>query len=397
MRTFDAVVIGAGPAGSTAASLLAREGRSVALFDREAFPRFHVGESLVPAVNLTLDRLGVMDRVEALRSPRKHGVQFFSPKGPSRPFYFAECGDQRFHHTWQVLRSDFDAMLLDVAREAGAVIATETEVLDVTTEGDAVTGVVVQLGPDRTETIGARVVIDASGLNGVVTKRFGERQVLDDLRNVAAFAHFKGPTRDTGIDAGSTLVFRIDSASWLWFIPLPDSVSIGLVTAADRIQDFGSIPEEILARAIAAAPHLAQRMGAASRTTDVMVVRDFSYLARNDGGRGWLLAGDALGFIDPVYSSGMFLTMLSAERAADAVHEALDSGPLEFSGYAADYRVAFQRFLPLVRAFYTDGFHFGPLASDERKRRGLVDMLIGSVGTVEAIEVSETIDGMLTS
>lgn len=397
MRTFDAVVIGAGPAGSTAACLLARAGRSVLLLDRERFPRFHVGESLVPAVNLTLDRLGVLDRMDGLRSPRKHGVQFFSPRGPSRPFYFSECDDERLHQTWQVLRSDFDAMLVEVAREAGVAVETGTEALDVIVEDERVVGVAARGPGNAVERVGARAVIDASGLNGVVTKRFGQREVIDELKNVAVFAHFDGVVRDTGIDAGSTLVFKIDDASWLWFIPLPDSVSIGLVTPAEKLQEFGSIPDAILSKAISESPPLAERMTAAARTTDVMVARDFSYLARHDGGPGWLLAGDALGFIDPVYSSGLFLTMMSAERAADAVHEQLDRDDSDFAGYAADYRVAFARFLPLVRAFYTSGFRFGPIAEDPRKRRGLVDLLIGSVATQEAIEVSEAIEGMLAT
>ena len=389
----DVIIIGGGPAGSVAGALLARAGYQVELLEAQGFPRFHVGESLIPAVNLTLERLGVLDRMDAMGYPRKFGVQFYSPKGPGRPFYFSEATDERMHQTWQVMRSTFDAMLMDVAVDDGVNVRMGTRAVDAIRDGDAVTGVKVADEGDVKQDLHARVVIDASGQSGVVAKRMSQRLGVSDLENLAVFAHYRGVRLDEGIDAGSTLIFRLDTKDWIWFIPLPgDLVSIGLVAPSKSIWNYGDDPERVIEASIARCPHLQERLESASRVTDVHVARDFSYVSAKDGGDGWLLTGDALGFIDPVYSSGLFLAVHSAELAADAVMEAFETGSApRFSGYAANYRTAWDRFLTIVRAYYDEDFHFGPVASNEQNRQGLVDILTGDVGTPSAAQVAREI------
>ena len=395
-RSFDVVIIGGGPAGSTAAAMLAKSGHRVALFDRHSFPRFHVGESLVPAVNLTLEKLGVLGRMDEHGFPQKHGVQFYSPSGPSRPFYFSEVRDPRMQHTWQVLRSDFDKMLLDNAIAAGAHVETDTPVIEVCSEGSTVTGVRVQRLDGSQDSVRARIVLDSSGQKGVIAREFSQQQLIPGLENTAVYAHYEGVQTDPGIDAGSTLIYRLDADSWIWFIPLMGVVSIGLVTSARGILRYGQNRDEILQSAINQCPALLERMGAATLHGEVRVARDFSYRAKCDGGVGWALIGDALGFIDPVYSTGLLLSVRSAEIAALEMTCALagDQEHPDLVGHSKEWQKAFDRFLPLVRAFYTEDFRFGELSKHAAHRQGLVDLLTGIVDTEEAVGVVRKIEQM---
>lgn len=394
-RARDVVVIGGGPAGSAAAILLAELGHDVLICEALDSPRVHVGESLIPAANRTLARLGMTARMDELSCPQKFGVQFYSQTKAGRPFYFEEASDPELHQTWQVRRSAFDAAMLERAVECGAELRIKTQVRDVELDeaGDRVVAARI-LGPDGVERrVPARMVLDASGQRGLLAKRFDVREHIDGLRNAAAWAHFDGVQLDEGTDAGSTLIYRVSTSTWFWLIPVPGSVSIGVVMPMDELRDYGRNPVEILDAALEACPMLQMRMKNAKRSTPVRFNRDFSYRATSDGGRGWALVGDALGFMDPVYSSGLFLALHSAELAADRAHALLQvaGGSLDMRGFSGDYQEAFEQFLTIVRAYYSEDFHFGDFARSGDRRKGLVDLFTGDVGTPHAREVARAI------
>ena len=398
MSETDVIVIGGGPGGAVLATLVAQAGHQVCLFERQEFPRFQVGGSLIPAVNLTLERVGILDELDQSGYTEKFGVQFYSPSGPTRPFYFSEVDDPRMHKTWQVLRSDFDDRMLKNAAKAGVQAETGVEVVSILTHddhADAVVGVEIRKQDGSCDSVHAKVVVDATGQHGLLAKAFGQRQHIPGLENAAVFSHYEGAVRDQGVDAGSTLIFRLEGQAWIWFIPLPDTVSIGLVAPSHCLSGFGSSASEILDTAIAQCPALHERLHSAQRTMEVKAARDVSYRAARDGGSGWLLVGDALGFIDPIYSTGLLLAFNSAELGARAIVDRLGNGAgLDFGGYSKEFQVAFDQLLILVRAFYREDFHFGKLSRTPSYRQGLVDLLTGIVGTPEATEVTDTIQAV---
>jgi flavin-dependent dehydrogenase len=402
--SYDVVVIGGGPGGATVGTLLADAGRKVLILERGRFPRFHIGESLMPESYWVFKRLGMLPRLQASDFVRKHSVQFVTATGKeSQPFYFDEMNPHECSVTWQVVRSEFDKMMLDNAREHGAEVWEETNVIDVLLEESdtddlpRATGVIVDRGSSegngqRTadngrQTIRAKVVVDATGTNTLLARRLGIRSADPALRKASYFAQYKGGRRDEGKNEGATLVLSTASNDgWFWYIPLPDDmVSVGVVGDIDRLvaANRGKSPEQILEEEIKNCRGLDDRMTNATRVGPVHVLADFSYRATRCAGDGWVLVGDAFGFLDPMYSSGVFLALKSGEMAADAIDAALkhdDPSALRLSTWGDELAAGMTSIRKLVYAFYTRGFSFGKFIRDNPEfKKNLVDLLVGNV------------------
>ncbi|MCH7680253.1 FAD-dependent monooxygenase, partial [candidate division KSB1 bacterium] len=219
MKIHDVIIIGGGPAGSTVAALLAEKNLNVLLFEREKFPRFSIGESLMPGTYWTLKRLGVLDKMKASVFPKKYSVQFYSKSGrASAPFYFFEHDEHESSKTWQVLRSEFDQMLLDNAEEKGAEVRQETSVLEVLFEGDKAVAVRAKLADKSIEEFRAKVIVDASGQSALISRKMKMSRVEPGLKKASIYTHFEGGVRDQGVDAGATLIYHTQNQdSWFWY------------------------------------------------------------------------------------------------------------------------------------------------------------------------------------
>ncbi len=385
VQQTDVAVIGGGPAGSTTAALVAQQGHRVTLFEREAFPRFHIGESLMPETYWVFQRLGVLDRLKTSHFVRKHSVQFISDSGrASQPFYFDDHRPHESSVTWQVLRSEFDKLLLDNARQCGADVHVGTRVRDVLWDGDRACGVCVQDQSGQSHDVRARVVVDASGQSSLIAARKGLRQKDPVLRKGSVWTYYRGAQRDPGRDEGATLILHTEGKrGWFWYIPLPDDlVSVGIVASFDELFAGRGDHEAIFAEQVDRCPVVKERLLPGTRVTGFYATKDFSYRSTQVAGHGWVLVGDAFGFLDPVYSSGVFLALKSGELAADAITAGLaqdDLSAAQLGGWGPEFLRGMDRMRELVYAFY-EGFGFGAFLKRYPYYRGAItDMLIGDL------------------
>lgn len=395
--SYDVIVVGGGPAGATTAALIADAGRRVLLLERDPSPRFKIGESLIPATYDTLERLGMVERLSASHFTKKYSVQFFSRgEKASSPFYFEEAEGFDHPQTWQVVRSEFDQMLLDNAARLGAEVHRGVKVTEVLFDGERAVGVEVKAARGATRQDGdttlsrhlmASVVVDASGQSGMLARRFELRQEDPQLRNAAIFSHFKGAHRDPGIDEGATLVMETrDKDSWFWYIPLPgDQVSVGVVAPLEYLvrPDDKRPPQEVFDEQVALCPALAERLEGSFQAFPAQVLRDFTYRSRQRAGDGWVLVGDAYGFIDPLYSSGVLLALKSGEMAADAICAGLAAGDVSAARlgvFEDEFLGGMEAFRKLVYAFYDKDFSFADfLRRFPERRDDVVKILLGGV------------------
>jgi flavin-dependent dehydrogenase len=387
MTNPDVVVIGGGPSGATAATLLAQKGFSVELFERDHFPRFHIGESMIPNTYPVLRRTGMLEKMKGSHFVKKYSVQFVNQRGKlSEPFYFDEHNPHESSQTWQVRRSEFDHINLDNAREHGVKVHEGARVLEVLFEGKRAVGVRVKPedGPERE--VRAKVVVDASGQSTLIIDRFGLREWDPVLKKAALWTYWKGAYRDPGKDGGATLVIQTEGKKgWFWYIPLHDDiVSVGVVADHDYLfkdratKDLEAIYFEEVGRA----PGLQPRLEGATRCDIFRVQKEYTYRAKQIAGDGWVLVGDAFGFLDPLYSSGLLLALTSGAMAADAVAEGLakgDTSEAQLRKWETPYVRGIDRIRRLVCEYY-DGLSFGRFVRKHPDKKGLVtDVLIGDV------------------
>ena len=389
---YDVIVIGGGPGGSTTATLVAEKGHRVLLLERDKSPQFKIGESLMPATYWTFKRLGVIEKLKASHFPEKYSVQFYSSSGKaSAPFYFYRNDPHESSMTWQVLRSEFDQMLLENAQEKRAEVQRGVSVHEVLFDGERAVGVRAKLADGRIKEFGAKVVVDSTGQSALISRKLKISTTEPKLRKASIFTHFEGGIRDEGIDEGATLILHTENKdSWFWYIPLPyDRVSVGVVgdlgyLLQDRRGSDGTLSHQaIFDEELAKCPALQPRIAGAEQLFPVKVTKDFSYRANRIAGDGWVLVGDAFGFLDPVYSSGLFLALKSGEMAADTINEALekeDFSATQLGRFGTDFVAGMEAIRKLVYAFYTKDFSFARfLKRFPECQQGIVDILSGNV------------------
>ena len=383
----DVVVIGGGPAGSTVSTLIAQKGYRVELFEREHFPRFHIGESLIPETYWVLERLKMLDKMKKSHFVKKHSVQFVNATGKlSAPFYFWDNKPHECSQTWQVVRSEWDQMMLNNAREQGVVAHEGVRVLEVLFEANQAVGVKVQNEDGSQREVRARVVVDASGQSALLMNRFKLRNWDPVLNKGAVWTYWEGAYRDTGRDEGATVVIQTpNKQGWFWYIPLHDNtISLGVVAPFDYLFKGRGSHEQIYNEEVELCPAVKERISQATRKTGYFATKDYSYRARQVAGDGWVLVGDAFGFLDPLYSSGVLLALKSGQLAADAIVDAL--GKQDFSAQSLGhwgpmFNQGIDRMRRLVCEYY-DGFSFGQFVKTFPQLKGIItDLLIGDLFT----------------
>lgn len=317
----DVLVIGGGPAGSTVAALLARRGHDVVLLDKDRHPRFHIGESLLPANLPLFEQLGVAEEIRAI-SLTKYAAEFMSPWHPHKQqFMFSESLNKNLPHAYQVRRSDFDLVLLKHAARCGARV----------TEGCRVTAVDLEATPERAlatarhddgreERLAPRFVVDASGRDTFLSSRLRIKHPNPRHNSVAVFGHYRDVVRNPGRDEGNITIFWFDHG-WFWFIPLQDgATSVGMVTWPYFMKTRGQRSlQQFLHDGFQLCPPLAERLANARLVHEVEAHGNFSYSSERNHGRNYVLLGDAYAFIDPVFSSGVLMAMQGSFSATDAI------------------------------------------------------------------------------
>jgi flavin-dependent dehydrogenase len=388
----DIIVIGGGPAGATVSTLLAQQGLRVELFEREKFPRFHIGESLIPETYWVLKRLNMLPKMQQSHFVKKYSVQFVNAQGKlSAPFYFWDNKPHECSQTWQVVRSEFDLMMLNNAREHGVQVHEGVRVLDVLFEGDRAVGVKIQDGDGKQREVRARVVVDASGQSGLLQSKFKLRVWDPVLNKGAVWTYWEGAYRDTGKDEGATLVIQTpNKQGWFWYIPQHNNVvSVGVVGPFDYLFKGRGSHEQIYKEEVERCPAVAERVANAKCVTGYFATKDYSYRAKECAGHGWVLIGDAFGFLDPLYSSGVLLALRSGEMAADAIVEGLknnDVSAAQLGKWGPAFNQGVNRMRRLVCEYY-DGFSFGNFVRNYPHLKGKVtDLLIGDLFT-DAVDV----------
>jgi flavin-dependent dehydrogenase len=385
--SFDTIVIGGGPAGSATSTILSRHGRRVVVLEREKFPRYHIGESLIPFTYPALERMGLVPFMKQSGFVKKYSVVFVSPSGrASQPFYFFNRYDREsVAQTWQVLRSEFDQILLDHARKNGVEVHEETEVTEFIKEGGRYVGVRAKTKAGQVREFRAPITVDATGREAMAANRNGWRRGDPNLNKVAVWTYYKGAKRDEGIDAGATTVAYIPHKGWFWYIPQHnDMISVGVVADGKYLtRDGVKDPKTIFNREIKENKWIEDHLSQGASNGEYRITGEYTYRSEFSAADGLVLVGDAYGFLDPVFSSGLMLALKSGVAAADAIHAALlagDFGAHRFAEYSEVMHRGIENMRKLVYAFYDPNVSFRTVCAKGSEIHGaLTDCLSGDV------------------
>ena len=374
IATHDVVVVGGGPGGTSVATHLARGGLDVALFEREIFPRFKIGESMVPASMLLLERLGVLEAVRAGGFQVKQGATFHDQEsGLGHTFAFLR-GMPWPSWTYNVTRADFDLILLEHARKHGVHVHQPASVETARFDAEGVT-VEARLG-DEAIARRARFLVDASGRDGFLARRLGQSTRLPNFGRVALFAHYRAADRFPGDEEGNIRIYLFEGG-WFWWIPLAhDVTSIGAVLHARTVRERGGTTDALFEEMIGRCDAVRDRLGRAERITPVHRTANFAYRNAPIVGDRFLAVGDAITFVDPIFSSGVFIAMRSAELAAEAILAAFSDGRFAARRFAPYERRVWRGITPFLRFIHK---YYEPAFLDVFLRPN------NKIGTVDAV------------
>jgi flavin-dependent dehydrogenase len=350
----------------------------------------------MPETYWTLKRLGVLPKMVELGFVRKVGVQFVSHSGKeSQPFFFREHDPRESSTTWHVERAVFDKMLFDNAAEKGATCVDQTKVVDISTSHSERSLVLQnELGQ---QSVKAKVIVDATGQSAFLANRLALRRDNQQLRKASIWTYYRGAERCEEHNNTTIILHTSDKKSWFWYIPLRDDiVSIGVVADNDYLLKGRGTPEQTFQEELQKCQAVQTRVSRGEQIGKFHAAKEFSYSTRQHAGEGWVLVGDAFGFIDPVYSSGVFLALKSGELAADAIAQGLRTGNLsadQLGQWTDDFKAGIVWIRKLVEAFYTNEFSFGMFLKDHPEHTGnLTDLLIGRVFHAGAGEIFADMD-----